>query len=199
MTGRYSHSTIAAQFRWPGGHGARVAALALALALTGCSSFNATSARWVDAITPYKPDVVQGNFVSKEQAEAVHPGMSRVEVRDILGTPLVASVFHADRWDYVFTIKRRGVEPQRYQFSVFFSQDLVERVEGADLPAETEFVEQLGARRKVGKQPKLQASEEDLTKFQEQAATRRANEASRDDDLPSLGAPTNYPPLESPR
>ena len=52
---------------------------------------------------------MQGNFVSKEQVEALRPGMSRQQVRDILGTPLVTSVFHADRWDYVFTIKRQGV------------------------------------------------------------------------------------------
>ena len=198
MTRRISHpARVQALARW-GGRGA-LSVLVVAT-LAACSGFNNTSARWVDAITPYKPDVVQGNFVSKEQAEAIQHGMSRVQVRDILGTPLVASVFHADRWDYVFSIKRRGVDPQHYQFSVFFSNDLVERVEGADLPAETEFVEQLSARRKVGKLPKLEASEEDLAKFRDQAATRRANEASeRTTNLPSANVPANYPPLESPR
>jgi outer membrane protein assembly factor BamE len=47
--------------------------------------------------------VVQGNFVSREQVEFLKPGMTRQQVRDVLGTPLVASLFHADRWDYVFT------------------------------------------------------------------------------------------------
>ena len=65
--------------------------------------------RFADSITPYKVEVVQGNFVSKEQVEALKPGMSRQQVRDILGTPLVTSVFHGDRWDYVFTLKRQGV------------------------------------------------------------------------------------------
>lgn len=48
-------------------------------------------------VDPYKNDVVQGNFVSREQVEFLKPGMTRQQVRDVLGTPLVASVFHADR------------------------------------------------------------------------------------------------------
>ena len=75
--------------------------LALPLALlTGCNSFNRATQGMASAMTFYKPDVVQGNFISREQVQALHPGMTRVQVRDILGTPLTSSVFHADRWDY---------------------------------------------------------------------------------------------------
>ncbi|HMS27888.1 MAG TPA: outer membrane protein assembly factor BamE, partial [Burkholderiaceae bacterium] len=56
---------------------------------------------------PYKIDVAQGNFVSKEQISALKLGMPRAQVMDILGTPLLVSVFHADRWEYVFTLKRQ--------------------------------------------------------------------------------------------
>ena len=87
-------------------------------------------------ITPYKVEVVQGNFISKEQVEALQPGMSREQVRQILGTPLVSSVFHGDRWDYVFTIKRKGVEAQRRQLTVFFKEDRMDRVEGDPMPSE---------------------------------------------------------------
>ena len=74
--------------------------------LAGCGSFDGASRRVANAITPYKIDIVQGNFVSREQVQALQPGMSRQQVREILGTPLVTSVFHGDRWEYVFTIKR---------------------------------------------------------------------------------------------
>ena len=57
---------------------------------------------------PYRIDVAQGNVVTKEQLARVSPGMSRLQVRDILGSPLLTDPFHADRWDYVFTIKRPG-------------------------------------------------------------------------------------------
>ena len=85
-------------------------------------------------VDPYKNDVVQGNFVSREQVEFLKPGMTRQQVRDVLGTPLVASVFHADRWDYVFTLERRGAELQRYRLTVYFNGDLMDRVTGDTMP-----------------------------------------------------------------
>jgi outer membrane protein assembly factor BamE len=51
---------------------------------------------------------VQGNVVTSEQVARVKPGMTRAQVRDILGTPLLTDPFHADRWDYLFTIRRQG-------------------------------------------------------------------------------------------
>jgi outer membrane protein assembly factor BamE len=61
--------------------------LAIAAALAGCNSIDGAAHRVANAVTPYKVDVVQGNFVSKEQVEALQPGMSRQQIRDILGTP----------------------------------------------------------------------------------------------------------------
>ncbi|NDD02747.1 MAG: outer membrane protein assembly factor BamE, partial [Betaproteobacteria bacterium] len=88
----------------------------------------------------YIPEVVQGNFVSKEQKDFLKPGMSRLQVREVLGTPLVSSVFHEDRWDYVFTIRRQGVPPQNFSLSVWFKGELLDRITGDELPSETEFV-----------------------------------------------------------
>ncbi|MEY3887736.1 MAG: outer membrane protein assembly factor BamE precursor, partial [Pseudomonadota bacterium] len=73
----------------------------------------------------YIPEVVQGNFVSREQKDALKPGMSRLQVREVLGTPLVSSVFHEDRWDYVFTIRRQGVAAQNFSISVWFKGELL--------------------------------------------------------------------------
>jgi outer membrane protein assembly factor BamE len=64
-------------------------------------------ARIASVVTPYKVDVVQGNFISREQVEALQAGMGRQQVRDILGTPLITSLFHADRWD-MFSLQRPG-------------------------------------------------------------------------------------------
>jgi outer membrane protein assembly factor BamE len=76
------------------------------LGLGGCTSLQ-TSDSFMGFITPYKVEVVQGNVMTQEQAEAVKAGMSRAQVREILGTPLVADTFHADRWDYVFTSRAK--------------------------------------------------------------------------------------------
>jgi outer membrane protein assembly factor BamE len=139
-------------------------------------------------VTPYKMDIVQGNFVSKEQAAAIKPGLTRAQVRDVLGTPLLTSVFHADRWDYVFTFKRQGVEPQARKVTVFFKGDLLERMEADTLPTESEFVASLDSGRQTGKVPVLELSEESLKLLP--VPEKRAEPKP----LPPL--PMSYPPLE---
>jgi len=113
----------------------------------------------------YKPEIVQGNFVSSEQRQALKLGMPRAQVKDILGTPLMASVFHADRWDYVFTIRRQGVAPQSFKLSLQFKADVLSDIQSDDLPSENEFVKRLVGEKKTFQPPLLQASEEDLRKY----------------------------------
>jgi outer membrane protein assembly factor BamE len=138
----------------------------------------------------YIPEVVQGNFISREQKEFLKPGLSRQQVKEVLGTPLVASVFHDQRWDYVFTIRRQGVKPQSFTLNVWFKGDVLDRVTGDDLPSETEFVTQLVAKKAGLKVPVLEAKEEDLRKFP--VPVRKADPAP----APALPLPSSYPPLE---
>ncbi|MBK9341060.1 MAG: outer membrane protein assembly factor BamE [Rhodoferax sp.] len=97
---------------------------------------------------PYKVDVAQGNFVSKEQITALKLGMPRAQVMDILGTPLLVSVFHADRWEYVFTLKRQGVETKPYKLTVHFKGDALDKIDGEGMLTEQEFVESLSGNKK---------------------------------------------------
>ncbi len=133
--------------------------------LAACGSFNTASTRIANVITPYKIDVVQGNFVSREQAQALKLGMSRLQVRDVLGTPMLASIFHADRWDYVFTFKRQGAEPQSRKLTVFFQGDALERIEADELPTEAQFVASLDSGRQSGKVPVLELTPEELKRL----------------------------------
>ena len=156
--------------------------------LAACSSFDSATNRLVSVVTPYKIDVVQGNFVSREQVEALQPGMGRQQVRDILGTPLVTSLFHNDRWEYVFTLKRPGVEVQTRKLTVFFDGDSFLRSEGDEMPSESEFVATLGARTGLPKVPVLEATDAQLARFPARTTPPPA---------PALPpAPTSYPPLE---
>ena len=80
---------------------APAAAAALAAAsslLAGCGSLDRTDSL-VGLITPYRIDIVQGNVVTQEQMALVRPGMTRLQVRDVLGTPLLTDPFPAARWD----------------------------------------------------------------------------------------------------
>lgn len=155
-------------------------------------------------ITPYKPDVIQGNFISREQVEQLRPGMSRTDVRNVLGTPLVASIFHANRWDYVFTIRRQGVPEQSFRYAVFFKGDALERFEGDTMPAEADFIARLDGRRDLGKIPQLEATPEQLEAAQRKAATTAprtptANAPQAPATAATAGSATAYPPLESAR
>ena len=160
-------------------------------ALAGCSSFNSASQRLANVVTPYRADVVQGNFVSREQVEALQAGMSRQQVREILGTPLVTSLFHADRWDYAFSIRRQGVEPQQFRLTLYFTKDVLSSIESDELPSETEFVERLSTTRATGKVPTLEATEEQLQKFPV------GRNSQPQPTAPQAPLPANYPPLES--
>ena len=121
---------------------ALLCAVASLVALTACSS---VTSRLPSVVTPYKIDILQGNVVTREQIQALKTGMPREQVRDILGSPLLASVFHADRWDYVFTLRRQGQEPQRRRVAVFFKGEALDRFEADELPTEAEFVALMSA------------------------------------------------------
>lgn len=144
-------------------------------------------------VTPYRTDIIQGNFVSREQAAALVVGMPRTQVRDILGTPLLTSVFHANRWDYVFTLRKDGQAPQQRRLTVFFANDRLDRIEADDLPTEAEFVASLDAKSRNLKAPVLQASEASLKAFAQ--ANKPAPEVAEE---PVPSANKDYPPLEPP-
>jgi len=69
------------------------ALILLAAAVAGCSAVSSDGSL-LGIVTPYRIDIVQGNVVTKEQIELVRPGMSRVQVRDLLGSPLLSDPFH---------------------------------------------------------------------------------------------------------
>ena len=164
----------------------RGAALLIAAAAAGCAG---TSERVVGMVTPYRVEVEQGNFVSREQVQALKPGMTRLQVREVLGTPLMTSLFHADRWEYVFTLKRPGVDVQTRKLTVFFKDNLMERFEGDEMPTEAEFVASLDSKLSKPKVPQLEATEEQLAR-----APKPQDEAQAPAAPPP---PTSYPPLES--
>jgi len=173
-------------------------AAGVAALLAGCGTFDASPGRVLTAITPYKVEVVQGNFISKEQVDALQPGMSREQVRNVLGTPLLTSLFHSDRWDYVFTLKRQGVEPQQRRLTVYFDGEAMARVEGDPMPSEAEFVATLDNRRKGGRVPVLEATEEQLRAAASKAGARPGSTPAAP-AAPAAPAPAvNYPPLETP-
>lgn len=120
-------------------------AAVLATALAGCSTYDSVTQRIAQSITPYRITVVQGNFVSQEAASQMQVGMSRDQVKTLLGTPLLTDMFHSDRWDYVFYFKRGSTSVvQQRDFIVNFTSDRVVSWSGGEnLPSNLELLAEI--------------------------------------------------------
>jgi len=82
----------------------------------------------------YKLDIEQGNIVTQEMADQLKPGMTRRQVRFILGTPLVEDTFNPDRWDYLY-VKRNGMKVlSESRLTVEFEEDSLVRLSGDLVP-----------------------------------------------------------------
>lgn len=102
--------------------------------------------RFLGLVTPYRIDIQQGNFVSREMVAQLKEGMQRREgvtpeqVRFVLGTPLMTDIFHSNRWDYIFRLKKRTGEVISSRVTVFFKDNRVVNIEGDTLPTEKEYI-----------------------------------------------------------
>ncbi len=94
-------------------------------------------------LTPYQPDIQQGNFISQEMMQQLKVGMTREQVRFVLGTPLLTDIFHANRWDYPFRLQKGNGEVISSRVTIHFENDRVARIEGGGLPTERDFLDLL--------------------------------------------------------
>jgi outer membrane protein assembly factor BamE len=172
-----------------------IAWIGVVATVSACGSARTTSDKVASLITPYKIDIVQGNVVTREQLELLRVGMPRAIAQDILGTPLLTSVFHAERWDYVFTLQRQGSVPQARKVTLFFANDVISQIEADELPREAEFVSTLRTLEIKGQVPALIATEEALKKFP--APQKSATPATPVTASPQARPATStYPALE---
>ncbi len=119
----------------------RAAWLALALAaaslLPACSFLSRDS---LDNFSiTYRINIQQGMVVTQEMAEQLKVGMTREQVKFVLGTPILTDPFHANRWDYPFRFQPGRGRTEERRFVVFFENDRMARVESDKLPTEEEF------------------------------------------------------------
>ena len=100
--------------------------LIAALAIAGCGQ----SPKLPAVLSPYRIDIQQGNVVTQEMVDKLKPGLTRSQVRFVLGSPLVVDMFHSDRWDYVYLLQKQGKPDERRRLTVIFQEDKLARLEG---------------------------------------------------------------------
>ena len=106
--------------------GAAVLAALVVSMTSGCSM----SVPRIPGITPYRMDIQQGNYVSQDMVSQLRPGMTRDQVRLILGTPLLTDIFHANRWDYVYWHEDAKGNREERRIAVHFDGDKLARLDG---------------------------------------------------------------------
>lgn len=110
----------------------------LLLIAASCVALSACSVK-PSFINEYKIDVQQGNVLGQDMVAQLKPGQTREQVRFLLGTPLIADMFHQNRWDYVYRFQSgKSGEVESRRFAVFFDADgRLERVDGDVAVADT--------------------------------------------------------------
>lgn len=105
--------------------------LASGLTLAGCSTtpdHTGSKPSTLESIPfVYRPDIQQGNIVTQEKFDQLQVGMSKKDVRRLLGTPLLVDVFHQDRWDYLYSMKKNNEAREQKTLSLFFENDALSR------------------------------------------------------------------------
>jgi outer membrane protein assembly factor BamE len=102
---------------------------------------------WLSACV-YRPTIQQGNLLQLDEIDQVKVGMTRSQVRYVLGTPMVSDPFEPDRWDYVYTLRKgRDKNVDRAHFVVWFEADKVVKVDKQDLPEESDVAQRVRAER----------------------------------------------------
>jgi outer membrane protein assembly factor BamE len=130
-----------------------LAALAAATLLGGGCATVDTYMPTLRTFGVYMLDINQGNYLSQDMVDKLKVGQTKVQVRQLLGTPLVVSVFRDNRWDYVYEFTRQGLVREHRTFTVYFVDDKLARWEGDELPASAAQLNRIAADRTLAPEP----------------------------------------------
>jgi outer membrane protein assembly factor BamE len=100
--------------------------LLIVISLSGCGTVGFPGA--------YKINIEQGNIVTQELVDQLKPGMSRRQVRFIMGTPLIEDTFNQDRWDYTYITRNGLTIISEEQLTVYFDGDSLAKISGTMTP-----------------------------------------------------------------
>lgn len=108
--------------------------LGASVGLSGCSTVGKVGDSFTNALDRmpfvYRLDIQQGNMIDQEMVDKLQIGMTKTQVRYLLGTPLLVDTFHLERWDYIYRMKDGGEEAEQTRISLSFEDDRLSRIDG---------------------------------------------------------------------
>ncbi len=109
----------------------------LLLICTIAGLLTACSVERVSNFPSYKLTVQQGNQVNADALRQLQPGLTEVQVQQLLGTPALRDPFHANRWDYTYAVTHNGVLKEQKNLTLHFKDGVLATITG-DIPNEEE-------------------------------------------------------------
>ena len=106
----------------------RIKLVLLSTLLASCSYISSP------VLSPYKMDIRQGNYITAEMREKLKLGMSKQQVRYVMGTPMVSDAFHGNRWDYIYILKQHGEVVEKQRLTLYFEGDNLARMDDGSQP-----------------------------------------------------------------
>jgi len=110
----------------------RIKLIVVSVLLVSCSALTMPK---LPSFTVYKMEINQGNMVTPEMRYKLKVGMTRLQVQTILGTPLVNDAFHANRWDYVYRLEKKGKLLETQRMALYFEGEHLTRIDDSNMPA----------------------------------------------------------------
>ena len=116
--------------------------ISLTITASGCSNFSMPKVPKFDGSfiklpEVYKIDIQQGNVITQDMIDKLKPGMTKVQVKFIMGTPLIADTFNQNRWDYFYGMKPATGPEVRERMAIFFKDDKLSSLRGDFMPNPT--------------------------------------------------------------
>ena len=79
----------------------------------------------------YKVEIRQGNLITADMRAKIKPGMTQSQVKAALGAPLITDPYHADRWDYFYSLDQQGKLVGSQRLTLYFDKDVLKRIDDA--------------------------------------------------------------------
>jgi outer membrane protein assembly factor BamE len=108
--------------------------LAMTALLAGCSGVSMPDFSMPKLPNVHKFDIQQGNVITQDMIDQLRPGMTKSQVRFVMGTPLISDTFNEDRWDYYYSLSPSNGEEVRERMAIFFENDQLVGFRGDFIP-----------------------------------------------------------------
>ncbi|HLP99471.1 MAG TPA: outer membrane protein assembly factor BamE [Sideroxyarcus sp.] len=105
----------------------RILIVLLSALLAACSNFS----DYLPTFTPYKVEIRQGNLITQDMRAKLKPGMTQAQVKAALGAPLINDAYHANRWDYLYSLEQKGEVVENQRLTLYFENALLARIDDA--------------------------------------------------------------------